>query len=366
MRTLLKGLAVAAMLCPTAAGAQDAFGFWGNSTIIRSAATLGTDLYVGTGSPTIAEPAKVWRYDGVQWLTQRVFGAHNQVLELYANDAAGILYASVLRNGVATPRVDARLPDGSWLTLPLSGIVNAEVISAMVLYDGGFYAGVANETNDNEASVYLWQGFNASPNWLEVGGKGQNGSWDLDYNGVYDLFVSGGLLYATMSGGDAGDGDVWTYDGTTWTQIGGNGIAGSWSDPDVTAITAITEHGGDIVVGLQRGAAAVDLIWTYDGATWSALADDAAWSTATIAAAAASHSGDLYVGIGGPTDDGFADVYSRGVGVWVDEGRPCNAITPPAGATEIIANLITVGADLVATVGGSYLPAAQAWMYATP
>src|SRR6185369_16285495 len=84
---------------------------------------------------------------------------------------------------------------------------------------------------DQETGKATYELANASANtWTEQGGNSIKGSWDLNGKlAVQAQVMVGGNLYAGL-GNAVGDAEVWKWNGTTWTQVGGENIGDSWAD----------------------------------------------------------------------------------------------------------------------------------------
>jgi len=104
-------------------------------------------------------------------------------------------------------------------------------VSAAVHVGSDLYVGLGSAWAD--AEVWKWNG----TVWSQVGGDGRFGSWDNDKYEIVTSIVkngtSGTTLYVGLGStnlGNDGDGEVWAYNTVTeaWSQVGGDGLNGSW------------------------------------------------------------------------------------------------------------------------------------------
>src|SRR5262249_25925493 len=111
-------------------------------------------------------------------------------------------------------------------------------VNAQVAIGGNVYAGLGNAVGDAEG--WKWNG----TSWTQVGGDGKNSSWaDQTYENVMSMAANGTILYAGL-GSTAGDGEVWSCDTSTgctsWTKIGGDGINSSWPVNTIEEVDSMT------------------------------------------------------------------------------------------------------------------------------
>jgi hypothetical protein len=101
------------------------------------------------------------------------------------------------------------------------------IVRTSAVYGTDRYVGLGLGTGD--AEVWRWNG----TVWSVVGGDNINSSWaDLVYEDVNDLVVNGDTLYAGLGTNAAGDAEVWSCsllsNCSDWTKIGGDGINTGW------------------------------------------------------------------------------------------------------------------------------------------
>lgn len=199
---------------------------WNNTTFeaVWSMAVRGANLYVGLG--TSATDAEVWTCDTGSTCTQTVG------------------WTKLGGDGV----------NQSW---PTAG--NYEEVTALSWYRGELYAGLGASTGD--AEIWKWNG----TNWgnVAVAGDGLNGTWaDLIYERVKAMTSYNGDLIVALGDNAAGEGEVWKYDSTTWTRIGGDGINSGWSNV-VERINALTVYRGKLYAGTGITANQDAMVWAY-------------------------------------------------------------------------------------------------------
>jgi len=274
-------------------------------TGIYSSATLNGKLYFGLGGSTNA--AQVYEYDGVT--TRRIGGS-------------GL--------------------DGSW---PINIY---EYVESMVAYKGSLYVGLG--FNSGDGVVWKWDG----NSWTQIGGGSVNGTWGASAYGIAAMTVWKNKLYIGQGVSGGTNNEVWQFDDTTWTkvggswspgfrwiynfavyddklcvagggqvsnamvycwsgsgnwqQIGGNGLNNSWNI-NGSVITNIIVQNNHLIALCNSNN---DLtIWKYDGSSWTQIGGSSlngSWDSGYYPASAmrkypmAIYNGDLYVGTGGYGD----------------------------------------------------------------
>ena len=191
---------------------------------VASMTTYNGYLYVGLGNST--NDAEVWRWNGSSWGGARIGGKGT---------------------------------NSSWNT-------NYEYVDSMVIYNGKLYIGLASSTGDAE----VWQCTDCdggSPSWAKVGGDSDgsdNLGWlDSTYERVRSLAVYNGELYAGL-GVTAGDGEVWKYDGTSWTQIGGDSLNGGWlTGTGIENVGVLQTYNGRLYAGTGDTLNGDGMVWSY-------------------------------------------------------------------------------------------------------
>lgn len=204
-------------------------GNWGTSphSSVSSMATYKGSLYVGLGNNT--GYAEVWRYSG---------------------------------SGTAWTRVGGDAVNSSWAD------GKYEDVPSLVVWNDKLVVGLGNHgtgTPNNDAEVWACTDCDGgSPSWSQIGGDDINSSW-LDagnYDRVRSMATYNGDLYAGL-GLSTGDGEVWKYNGTTWTQVGGDGINSSWLDSYVEDVSTMVVHRGKLYVSTGNNANSDAMVWSY-------------------------------------------------------------------------------------------------------
>lgn len=211
-------------------------------------------------------------------------------------------------------------------------------VRAQVAIGSDVYAGLGTATSD--AEVWKWNG----SSWSQIGGDGRNSSWaNGTYEAVRSLAVDGTTLYAGL-GNTAGDGEVWTCNTTTncatWTKIGGDGLNSGWISATYESVESMAVVGGNLFAGL--GASAQDAeVWRWNGATWTKIGGDGVNPGGGISWAVADNieevysmttdGTDLYVGLGSTANDAEVWRFRPGTNGWTKMGG--DSVNPGGGAS---------------------------------
>lgn len=260
-------------------------------------------VYAGLGQNN--SDAEIWEWNGASWTRiggSADFGAgYEKVVSMVADN--DILYVGLGINGT-----DARLwqytiaaETPAWTqiggnTADNPGWTTHTEIRSIMVHNGDIYAGLWG----SNAAGYLWR--LSEGTWTLIGGNYINGSWGFgrSLHTVEKITTANGKLYAGMGTSVAGNALVWEYDGTTWTLVGGQGMRGSWTPNTYELVNAMTSFQGDLYVGLGSTQGDGD-VWKYDGTTWTRIATGTTpgWS-ATIERVLSMAADDdyLYVGLG--------------------------------------------------------------------
>ncbi len=320
----------------------------------------GTNLYAGTGSGT--GDGDVWKYNGSTWtqvggdgLNSGWTGATTVSTityvnsKLYANGIFGASSSIPLSsfNGTVWTIEGGQYYKGSW------GYNGFTSVSSMTSHKGKLYAGLVsayggafvfefngtnwtlvggNSTNDSwvpgtynaidcmtsfgdnlvvgvtgttvgDSEVWSYNG----STWSKIGGDGTGSSWNTNYSSTKSIAASAGILYAGV-GSTGNNGEVWKYESNTWSKIGGGGTNSSWSGV-FRHITSMSFYNGELVIGGTGSVAASAEVWKWSGSTWSKIGGDgtgSSWNTATYLEvnALSTYQGNLYAGVGGSVGDG--------------------------------------------------------------
>jgi hypothetical protein len=181
----------------------------------------------------------------------------------------------------------------------------AEMGSALCMaeYNGHLYAGTVNWENANGAAVWRYDGAAA---WTQVA---SGGFGNTNNEAVFCLEVYNGLLYAGTHNSTTGC-EVWSYDGSTWSEeVGTSGAifkSSGFGDGISSRVAGdMIVFDGMLYVGAGWGPGSVAKIWAYDGADWTqANTDGFGEAGNTGSRALAVHGGQLYAGTNNGTNGG--------------------------------------------------------------
>jgi len=194
-----------------------------------------------------------------------------------------------------------------------------EHIHDAVQYNGKLYAGLGSGTGDSE--VWEWDG----SSWTMVGGDGINSSWaDATYERLWEMTAYNGNLYAGL-GSSVGDAELWEYNGSSWTKVGGDGLNSSWADADFGTVESFAVLNGKLYVGLGHGTGDAE-VWEWDSVTWTKVGGDSvnsSWDTSNYCYSLGTYNGKVYAGLGGhdfPSAHAEAEVWEYDGSSWTQIG----------------------------------------------
>ncbi|HEY4506328.1 MAG TPA: hypothetical protein VJJ24_02700 [Candidatus Paceibacterota bacterium] len=179
------------------------------------------------------------------------------------------------------------------------------------------FAGVGTGNAGGTASVWAFS-FSAS-SWQEIFGNGIAGSWPAGSFGyVSTLAIDGSSLYVGVGDGLSSYGaTVWAYDLSTGigVQIGGDLLFGSWDSSGFgyTHVDALATGGGYLHASVSNGVRSSLFRRPLAGGNWEEIRGP--WSVlATTAKSLAWHRGRLFAGL--RSDGSEADLYHWDGLVW--------------------------------------------------
>ncbi len=305
-----------------------------NYETVRSLTVTGTTLYVGIGDT--AGDAELWRCtscdgtaawsqlagDGTGISGQSWGSSHTQVNNVLLD--GNYAYVSVsstswsgeywrcdvtgsCTNAAGWTRLGGSYANNSWESVGLG------VVQELAGGDGKMYAGLGNAQAGN---ALVWEYTTSTDTWTIIGGQSINSSWGGNtYESVDSLLYHKGMLYAGL-GRSTGEGEVWRWNGTTWTQIGGDGLNSSWNT-NYENVSSLVVYRDKLYAGLgnnANGDAEVYRCTTCEGTpTWLKVGGDginSGWAAGTfreVPAMVQSHD-MLYIGLAGATA-GDAEVW---------------------------------------------------------
>lgn len=308
-------------------GGLEANGSWDQDgkTAVRSTVVNGSDVYVGLG--TGIGDAEVWRWNGSAWLQIGGDELNNSWSDQTFEDVHALtIDGNLLYAGIGSSRGDAEVwscdlstgcsswskiggddVNGSWQLNMFEGVY------AMRAIGGILYAGLGASAND--AEVWSWNG----TTWTKIGGDSLNGGWTTNFEAVQVLETDGTNLFAGI-GNSTNDAEVWSWNGTTWTMIGGDGINSGWGAGYEYTYT-LDFFGGNLYAGLGSGTNDAE-VWRWNGSNWSKIGGDgvsASWDGAYEHVSSLTNDGtNLYAGLGAGNGDG--EVWSWNGTTWTKLG----------------------------------------------
>ncbi len=288
------------------------------NSLVYDGSTLYTGL-VGTG-----RNAEIWTYEGGAWAqigggyVNRSWGYFNLQNVESMTVSGDYLYAGT-GNTVAGNAQVWRFDGNNWQIIGGQGLNNSwaannyEDVMSMVSYGGNLYVGLGTSAND--AEVWRWDG----STWTKIGGDSVNSGWTTNYEEVYTLATYGGNLYAGV-GNTANDAEVWRWNGSSWAKIGGDSLNGGWT-ANFERISSLAVYDGNLYAGL--GASTTDAeVWRWNGSAWTKIGGDgvsSSWNTNyEQVESMIPYNGKLYVGLGNSTGD--AEVWEYSGTAWTQIG----------------------------------------------
>lgn len=275
--------------------------------MIYALTVTGGNLFAGTSNT--AGNAGGWVWNGTSW-SQIGGGYLNQSWGMYnlqsvevMTTSNGYLYAGT-GVSVAGNALVWRFDGSTWSLIGGQGINSSwaadthENIYSMVHYKGALYAGLGTSAND--AEVWKWDG----STWSQIGGDSLNSGWTTNYEAVYSLAVYNGALYAGL-GSSGSDAEVWKWNDTSWSKVGGDSTNSGWTT-NYENVSALSVWNGNLIAGL--GASAGDAeVWSFNGTSWSKIGGDgtaSSWNTVYEQVDSMTVYDDkLVVGLGTGADD---------------------------------------------------------------
>lgn len=316
-------------------GGQGMNSGWGSFTYganvheaVTSTGEYNGELYVGLGSNP--GDGEIWRWDDTFWtkvggdgvgnILANSYEAVNTMMEwndsLYAGlgnstgDAEVWKYSGANWTRVGGDQVGMSSPSTfGWITNRF------ERVLSMAVYNGNLVAGLGESNNVNDSDVWSYNG----TNWTRIGGSGITG-WMTSgtYESVNSLAVYKGELYAGL-GYSPGDAEVWKYNGSTWTKIGGDNPIFDTTDSqygwdeggNYERVKSLVVYNGELYASLGISAGDGE-VWRYNGSVWNRVGGDGSssgWANGTVEeiSTLAVYNGKVFAGAGitGSTDAGL-------------------------------------------------------------
>ncbi len=297
-------------------------GFTNTHTIVQSLVYANSTLYAGLQAT--ANNSEVWSFNGTSWTRiggggiNKSWGYFNLQNVESMTRSGDYLYAGTGYT-VAGNALIWRFDGTSWQLVGGQGVNSSwsattyEDVMSMTSFGGNLYVGLGTTANDAE----VWK-YNGST-WTQIGGDSLNSGWGAGYEEVYSMAVYGGNLYAGL-GNSANDAEVWKWNGTTWTKIGGDSLNSGWTT-NFERVSSLAVYGGDLYAGL--GASTTDAeVWKWNGSVWSKIGGDGVSSSWNVnyeqVETLSVYNGKLYAGLGNSTAD--AEVWEYNGTAWSQIG----------------------------------------------
>ncbi|MDQ3008171.1 MAG: fibronectin type III domain-containing protein [bacterium] len=284
--------------------------------------TLNTSIFVSLGSGT--DDAEVWSWNGSVWSKiggdgiqnswapntfESVLSLTNDGTDIYAGLGLTAGDAEVWKYTVASStwsKIGGDAINNSWQINTFEGVYSLHYVN------GTLYAGLGASASD--AEVWSWNG----SDWTKIGGDSINNGWTTNYELVYTLENIGNTLYAGL-GASTGDAELWRYESGSWSLVGGDGMSGSWANSTYEYVLSLEAIGGDLYVGLGLSANDAE-VWRLSGGTWTQVGGDSlnnGWTTNFEGVYKLSSDGtDLYAGLGASGGDNEIWRYTVSAGTW--------------------------------------------------
>jgi hypothetical protein len=288
---------------------------------VSSSVTAGSNTYVGLGN-AVAD-AEVWRWDGTAWAKiggdgvnsswadqafEEVTSLATDGTNVYAGLGNSTGDGEVWRwNGTAWTKIGGDSLSGSW------GLGTYENVPSLSYFGGNLYAGLGASAND--AEVWRWNG----TTWTKIGGDSLNSGWTTNFEAVYALTNDGTNLYAGI-GNSTTDAEVWRWNGTVWAKLGGDGVNSSWNT-NYESVRSLTYLSGNLYAGIGDSTTDGE-VWRYNGTAWTQIGGDglnSSWNTNYEAVYSLANDGtNIYAGLG--NGDGDGEVWRYNGTAWTQIG----------------------------------------------
>jgi len=296
-----------------------------NVTAVTTIVSIDDDLvYLGT---SLAANADFFRFTHSGGFTDMLFpegGTSDTVAKAVKTPDPDILLVGnqATAAGGSAALWTFRISTSAWTKIAGTGIngswtanASSRSVPGIQVYAGQIYV-IVNGGSTNNLDV--WVSNTAWNAWTRIGGAGLNGSWATGTKGSGTLVVVNGVVYVGTGGASAGDGEAWKLPiGGSWSQIGGDGINGSWTAGTKTSANRLTALANKVVFGTGGTVAGDSQVWQYDVPTdtWVQLAVGT-WSRLSTGVLYVDIENNLYAGVG-----------NNSVGTMILEGTPPGRLT---------------------------------------
>ena len=321
--------------------------------MVYALTVTGGNLYAGVSDT--AGNATMWRHNGSSWAqtggggVKGSWGFYNLQSVETMTVSNGYLYAGT-GVSVAGNAMVWQFDGTTWNLVGGQGVNSSwaantyENVFSMIHYAGNLYVGLGTTAND--AEVWMWNG----SVWSQVGGDSLNSGWTTNFESVYSMAVLNDYLYVGL-GASTTDAEVWQWNGSVWAKVGGDGVSSSWNT-SYEVVYSLGVYNGALLAGIGNSTGDAE-VWSYNGSTWSKVGGDgvsSSWNTSYEQVdAMIPHNGVMYVGLGTGTDD--AEVWSWDGVVWTKVGGDDVNSSWTAGTYENVRSLVVYNGDLYAAIG---------------
>lgn len=338
-------------------------------TIIDSIAISGSNVYALMDSGNAGRTAEMWMFNGTTWsqtggdYVNSSWGFRGLQTVEVMDVSDGYLYAG-LGNTNAGNALVWQFDGSNWTLVGGQGINSSwaantyELVTSMISHQGDLYVGIGNTAND--AEVWSWNG----SSWTKVGGDSTNSGWTTNYEEVNSLASVNGTLYAGL-GNSAGDAEVWAWNGSTWSQVGGT-ASGNWGTANYDRVVSMGIYSGRLVAGLGSSAGEAE-VWQYSGSgtTWTKIGGDtinSSWDSVSYEQVDSliSYNNTLIAGLG--TSTGDAEIWQYNGSTWTQIGGDDINSSWTAGTYERARTIVSFNGDLYAGIGNS-TGDGEVWQY---
>jgi len=240
----------------------------GPTVSVRSIVEHDSKLYIGT------RDHQVWSYDGDQWLNISYSGWNSLAGNINSMGSFnGDLYASIDDGSVSTLNTYTSIwkYDGtSWSNTNATWAPGSSLISDMIVFQGKLYAGSKFRLVGGvfENVIYRYDGttwVNVTPIWTQM-------PTTIEKMIIFDNKL---IVGASVASGIA---QVWSYNGSTWTNI----TSGTWTTAD-SSINAMAVYNSK----LYACSAAKVFRYNDTGTSWTDVTPTTGWAGNSIRSAAA-------------------------------------------------------------------------------
>lgn len=330
--------------CTATAGwtkiAESTVTYWGTThDQVWDIVANGTTVYVGLGNTTNEDEvwrctscstSPTWTKVGGDGVNSGWNSTHTQVQSLLVDGTtlyAGLSNATLGHVWRCTScdtspawggaRIGGQYRNKSW------GQAGFQSVESTTTVGGKLYAGTGNTTAGNAT---VWEYDPATSVWTMIGGQGINSGWAADtYEAVLSMVNYKNKLYVGI-GSNTNDSEVWRYDGSAWTKVGGDGTGSSWNTT-IETVESLAVANGKLYAGIGNSAGGDARVYectSCDGTpTWTQIGGTASgnWGTAhTRVGALVTYKGTLYAGIGHGANQGRVYRYSGSGTAWTQVG----------------------------------------------